>query len=228
MDKLSIKQWAEEDRPREKLLAKGVSALSEAELLAILIGSGTTKESAVDLCKKIYAGAQNNLLALGKFSIDKLCEFNGIGPAKAVTIQAAMELGRRYRRAKVVEKTAITGSEDVYNFFYPQLGHLHHEEFWILLLSPANKIINQVKVSQGGVAATSVDVKLILKPALLEMATSIIACHNHPSGNTSPSPQDNRLTEKNSEAAKYMDIKLLDHIIVCEQAYYSYADSGKL
>lgn len=228
MKKLTIKEWAEEDRPREKLLSKGVAALSDAELLAILIGSGSATESAVDLCKKVYAKAANNLLNLGRFSISDLCEFKGIGEAKAVTIQATMELGRRYRRAEVQERTTITSSADAFNFFYPQLGSLNHEEFWILLLSPANKIMNHVKVSQGGVAATSVDVKLILRPALLASATSIIACHNHPSGNTAPSPQDNKLTQKISEAARYMDLKLLDHIILCEQSYYSYADEGKL
>lgn len=228
MNKLTIRQWAEEDRPREKLLSKGVSVLSDAELLAILIGSGSLGESAVELCKKILLRANNNLLNLGRFSITDLCDFKGIGEAKAVTVQAAMELGRRYRRSEVQEKTTITSSADVFNFFYPQMGNLNHEEFWILLLSPANKIMNQVKISQGGVAATSVDVKLILKPALLASATSIIACHNHPSGNTTPSPQDNKLTQKISEAARYMDLKLLDHIILCEQTYYSYADEGKL
>ncbi|MGL5785349.1 MAG: RadC family protein [Bacteroidales bacterium] len=228
MNKLTIRQWAEEDRPREKLLSKGVSALSDAELLAILIGSGSPGESAVDLCKKILLRANNNLLNLGRFSMADLCDFKGIGEAKAITVQAAMELGRRYRKSEVQEKTTITSSADVFNFFYPQMGSLNHEEFWILLLSPANKIMNQVKVSQGGVAATSVDVKLILKPALLASATSVIACHNHPSGNTTPSPQDNKLTQKIAEAARYMDIKLLDHIILCEQSYYSYADEGKL
>ena len=227
-EKLSIKDWDEADRPREKMIQKGAAALSDAELIAIIIGKGSSKETAVDLSKRILQSAQNNLNQLGKYHLNDLVKFNGIGSVKAITILAALELGRRRKLVEVVQRDQIEGSHSVHAIFQSLLADLPYEEFWVLLLNQSNKVINRIKISQGGVAATVVDVKLILKSALMEHSPAIILCHNHPSGNKMPSSNDDSLTEKIKSAAKHMDIRVVDHVIVCDGEYYSYADEGRL
>lgn len=226
-EKISIKHWAEEDRPREKLMLKGVSALSDSELLAILIGSGNDEESAVELCKRILQKADNNLNKLSRFGVNDLVgKFRGIGPAKAITIVAALELGRRRKSEETPEKAKISSSKDAYNLFYPLLADLNHEETWALLLDRSNKVVSTLQISRGGISGTVVDIRLVLREAINHYASGIILGHNHPSGNCQPSPQDTTLTKKMKEAAAWMDISLLDHIIVCGENYYSFADSG--
>lgn len=224
----SIKNWAAGDRPREKLISKGRLTLTDAELLAILIGSGNTKESAVDLSKRILSATQNNLNQLGKMSLQQLTTFNGIGEAKAVTIIAAMELGRRRRGEESIEKVKITSSSSVYEVLQPVIGELDHEEFWILYLNNSNKIIEQFQISKGGITGTLVDVRITLRKALELGAVSLILAHNHPSGNLNPSEADKQLTRKLKAAAESLDIKILDHIIVTEKSYFSFADEGLL
>ncbi len=227
--KLSIKFWSVEDRPREKMLSKGLSSLSNAELIAILIGSGNREESAVDVCKRILSDVDNNLNELGKITVEKLKrDYRGIGEAKAITIVAALELGRRRKLSEVKQKLKISGSHDVYEMMHPILADLPHEEFWIVLLNRANKVINTLKISQGGVAGTVIDPKIIMKAALDQLASSIILCHNHPSGNKQPSQQDISITKKLKEAGKVMDIPVLDHLIVTDNGYYSFADEGEV
>lgn len=229
MEKLSIKEWAEEDRPREKMIAKGASSLSNAELLAILIGSGNNRQTAVELATSILHTAGNNLSALGKYTVrDLMNGFKGIGTAKAVTIMAAMELGKRRGQAEVPQREVLNCSKKAYQYFYPLLCDLPHEELWIALLSKANKVIEKIKISQGGVNETSADIRIILKMAVTSLAPCIILCHNHPSGNTQPSPQDDRFTHKLHESCRLMDIALTDHIILTDGSYYSYADEGRL
>ena len=225
---LKIKDWAVEDRPREKLLQKGILSLSDAELIALLIGSGTHNESAVELAKKILKNANNNLNELGKHEIKDLQKNKGIGEAKAITIMAALELGRRRKISDIVDKQKITSSADVFTLFQPILGDLPHEEFWILLLNRSNKIIYRVKISQGGISGTVIDVRLILKIAIEKLASSIILCHNHPSGNRMPSDADETITQKLIEGGKLLDIKVLDHIIIADTQFFSFADEGKL
>lgn len=223
----SIKNWAEEDRPREKLIQKGVGALTDSELLAILIGSGNDKESAVELSRRILHKSDNNINKLARLSVNDLVkDFRGIGPAKAITITAALELGRRRQVEDVPVKNKITSSKDAYNQLYPLLSDLNHEETWALILDRSNKVVSTMQVSRGGISGTVVDIRLILREALNHFASGIILGHNHPSGNTTPSPQDTAITRKLKEAAKWMDIILLDHIIVCGEDYYSYADNG--
>ncbi len=227
--KLSIKNWALEDRPREKMVSKGLSSLSNAELIAILIGSGNRDESAVDVSKRILNDVGNNLNELGKLSIEKLKrDYRGIGEAKAICIVAAMELGRRRKLEQAREKTKISASRDVYDIMHPILADLPYEEFWILLLNRANKVMSVQKISQGGVAGTVMDSKIIMKAAIDALASSIILCHNHPSGNIMPSQQDKNITQKIKEAGVIMDMPILDHIIVTETGFYSFADEGDL
>lgn len=227
--KLSIKKWALEDRPREKLLAKGISSLSNAELIAILIGSGNRDESAVDVSKRILNDVGNNLNELGKSSIENLMRnYHGIGEAKAISIVAAMELGRRRKLSEIKEKSKISGSRDVYRLMHPILADLPHEEFWIVLLNRANKVISSQKISQGGVSGTVMDTKLIMKAAIDQLASSIILCHNHPSGSKQPSNQDKSITQKLKEAGKILDIPVLDHVIVTDNGFYSFADEGEM
>ncbi|TAJ15069.1 JAB domain-containing protein [Marinilabiliaceae bacterium JC017] len=224
---LRIKEWALEDRPREKLLAKGIQSLSDAELLAILIGSGSQKESAVDLAKKILKDTSFNLIELGKVSINQLkSTYHGIGEAKAITIVSALELGRRRKFSESIIRSKITSSRDVFYQFQPSIGDLPHEEFWILLLNRSNKIISRLKLSQGGISGTVIDVRLIMKNAIENLATSIILCHNHPSGNLQPSEADLAITKKLKESGNILDIPVLDHIIVTDHGYYSFADEG--
>ncbi|HDZ40392.1 MAG TPA: JAB domain-containing protein [Bacteroidetes bacterium] len=225
---LKIKDWALEDRPREKLLYKGISSLSDAELLAILIGSGSNDKSAVDLAREILKLASNNLNRLGKLDVHDLVKLKGIGTAKAINIMAALELGRRRKSAEIIEAAKIRSSNDVYTIFNPLLADLTHEEFWLLYLNRSNKILSRHKLSQGGISGTITDVRLIIKKALELLASSIIICHNHPSGNLDPSEADTRITMKIREAASCFDISLLDHVIVTDNGYYSYADNGTL
>lgn len=224
----SIKNWSQDDQPREKLLYKGKSTLSDAELVAILIGSGNRSESAVDLCKRILASVDNNLSELGKLSIIQLMEFNGIGEAKAVTIAAALELGRRRRGEEALEKKKIISSESVFELMQPIIGELEHEEFWIVYLNNSNKVILKTQLSKGGITGTLVDVRLVLKNALEVGATGLILVHNHPSGTLKPSKADKQITSKLQIAAENLDIKVLDHLIVTENAYFSFADEAIL
>ncbi len=226
--KRSIKQWAVEDRPREKLLSKGIMSLSEAELLAILIGAGTKEASAVDLAKEILRVSGNNLNDLSRLTVHDLKKIKGIGEARAISIVAAMELGRRRKLEEVRKKKRISTSRDVYDFFHPFIGDLPHEEFWVLHLSRSNRILAWKRISQGGIAGTVTDVRLILKDALENTASSLIICHNHPSGTLQPSEADKEITKKISQAAAIMDIRLLDHIIIGEGGYYSFADENQL
>ena len=222
----TIKNWALNDRPREKLLQKGKLALSDAELIAILIGSGNTEESAVDLSKRILFETKNNLNLLGKLSAQQLMNYKGIGEAKAISIIAAMELGRRRRTEDALELVKIASSSTVFELLQPILGELLHEEFWILYLNNANKIIEKLPISKGGITGTLVDVRVTLKKALELGATSLILAHNHPSGNLNPSEADKQLTNKLKIAAESIDIKVLDHLIVTEKSYFSFADEG--
>lgn len=225
---LSIKNWAQDDRPREKLLQKGRLSLSDSELIAILIGSGSKKESAVELAKRILSSSQNNLNELGKLSISQLCSFRGIGPAKAVSIAAALELGRRRRLQEALEQKKITSSHSVFEIMQPVVGELGHEEFWIIYLNNSNKVIEQFQISKGGITGTLVDVRITLKKALELGAVSIILVHNHPSGSLKASEADKALTRKLKTASESLDIKVLDHIIVTEKSYLSFADEGML
>jgi DNA repair protein RadC len=227
--KLNIKDWAEEDRPREKMLLKGVAALSDAELLGILIGSGNKNETAVELAQRILHSVGNNLNSLGKLEIKNLIRnFNGIGEAKAITIAAALELGKRRKLSEMVLQPRITSSEDVYQILHPVLADMKHEEVWVLLLNKANKVLKKMQVSKGGVSGTVADIRMIMKEAIDSLATAIILSHNHPSGNPHPSGDDDNITRRLKEAGQLMDIQLLDHIIICDHAYYSYADKGRL
>lgn len=229
MSKLSIKKWAKEDRPREKLMLKGASILSDSELLAILIGSGNDKESAVELSKRILIDMNNDLNRLGRLgATDLMHRYKGIGPAKAVTVIAALELGRRRKLAKAKESNKIHSSRDVFNHFYPKLCDLNHEESWVLLTDRANHVLDLVQVGRGGISATTVDIRLILREALKHYASGIFLAHNHPSGTCDASSEDMRITYKLKDAAQYMDIRLLDHIIVCGNSYYSFTDEGIL
>ena len=224
----SIKNWSEDDRPREKLVNKGRSTLSDAELIAILIGSGSRDESAVGLSKRILAATSNNLSELGKRSVKDLKKFKGIGEAKAVTIIAALELGRRRKEGDSLSRKRITSSSSVYELLHPIIGDLPHEEFWVVYLNNSNKILEKQQLSKGGITGTLVDVRLVLKTALELNAVGIILAHNHPSGTLKPSTSDIQLTQKLKGAAASLDVKVLDHIIVTEKAYFSFADDGLL
>jgi len=228
-NKLKITDWAEEDRPREKMLIKGVSALSDAELLAILIGSGNRNETAVELSQRILFSVNNNLNSLGKLEIKELVnKFNGIGEAKAITIVAALELGKRRKLTEFEKQIQIRSSIDAYEIFQPLLGDLKHEEGWVLLMNNSNKVIKKVHISKGGITGTVIDIRLIVKEAIDNLATNIILIHNHPSGNIKPSREDDHITRKLKEACKLLDISLLDHIIVCDSSYYSYKDEENI
>jgi DNA repair protein RadC len=226
--KLSIRNWAVEDRPREKMLARGIQSLSDAELIALLIGSGTRKISAVDLARQVLHMAGNNLDKLGKYSVADLKKHKGIGQARAISIVAALELGRRRKSADAPVYAKITGSAEVYNLMHPLLSDLAHEEFWVLILNRSNKVIDKRKISQGGITGTVTDIRLILKLALDDLATSIILCHNHPSGNLQPSDADITITRRLKESASLMDISLLDHLIIAGKGYFSFADENMM
>ncbi|MFY7734070.1 MAG: RadC family protein [Bacteroidia bacterium] len=226
LDKFSgIKAWAEDDRPREKFLLKGKQSLSNTELLAILIATGTKNESAVDLARKILQLTNDNLNELGKLSIKDLKKVKGIGEAKAITIAAALELGRRRKDEDAKQIEIVKTSREVFNYFEPLLADLPHEEFWILLLARNRKVIARIKISEGGVAGTVVDTKIIFKHAIENLASYIVLCHNHPSGNLQPSTADIQITKNLKNAAKLLDIEIVDHIIIGNNKYYSFADN---
>ncbi len=222
----SIKNWSEDDRPREKLLLKGKGALSNSELIAILIGSGNREESAVALAKRILTTIEGDLNQLAKMSVTDLKKFKGIGEAKAISIVTALELGRRQRLQESLELPKITCSRDIFNVMHPIIGELSHEEFWIVFLNNANKVIGKQQLSKGGITATVVDVRLLFKRVLEVGATSIIIAHNHPSGTLKPSLQDHKITEKLKNAGQLLDVKVLDHLIITAKDYYSFADEG--
>ena len=224
----SIKNWSQDDQPREKLRDKGKSALSDAELVAILIGSGNRDESAVGLCKRILSSVDFNLSELGKLSIKQLMNFKGIGEAKAICIIAALELGRRRRGGEALEKMKISSSVSVFELMQPRIGELPHEEFWILYLNNSNKVLQKNQLSKGGITGTLVDVRLVLKNAIELAATGIILVHNHPSGTLKPSEADKQLTQKLKSAGESLDIKVLDHVIITEKSYFSFADDNLL
>ena len=222
----SIKNWATEDRPRGKMLEKGREALSNAELIAILIGSGNSNESAVDLSRRILKDVEDNLIKLSQLSINELTAYNGIGEAKAVSIAAALELGRRRRFAEAAQQPKISNSQDAFEYFYMHISDLKHEQFWVMLLNPVNKVIKMVKVSDGGINGTSADPKRVFKIALEYNATALMLCHNHPSGSVEPSDRDKALTRNIVNGGKLLEIKILDHIVVGIDNYFSFADSG--
>ena len=227
MEKLNINQWAEEDRPREKMMALGAEALSNAELLAILIGSGSTKESAVDLMKKVLNDCHNSLNTLGKKTVLDLCTYNGIGEAKAISILAACELGKRRQQETPEERPKLDTATKIYNEMHPQMQDLDVEEFWVLLLNQNNRLIKKVRISRGGISETTVDIRVIMKEAVLHNATILAVCHNHPSGNLTPSKADDELTKSIKHACELMRIHFMDHIIITDGQYYSYHELGR-
>jgi DNA repair protein RadC len=226
--KITIKDWSVEDRPREKLLKSGIQSLSNAEILALLIGSGTRENNAVEIARNILASVNNNLQELARLDKEQLSDFNGIGIAKAIIIMAALELGARRNNTYLPEKAVIKNSQTAYELLYPFIADLEHEEFWIIILNRAHRVLQTDKISQGGLTGTVIDTRMILKRALDKKATSLIIAHNHPSGNTSPSEADLRITRKIKDAAEIMDIQLLDHIIVSGKKYLSLADEGMM
>lgn len=227
-DKISIKNWAIEDRPREKLMEKGEEALTNAELLAILIGSGTTKQSAVELMSDILKACNGKLSQLSLMTIEELMTYNGIGEAKAITIKAAAEIGRRRAMESGQTRIQLKSAEDTYAIMHPVMQDLDHEEFWVLLLNNQATLIKKVKLSMGGISQTAVDVRHILRAALIANATSMVVCHNHPSGSLNPSSDDRHLTDCIKQAAQTMNIRLIDHVIITDGNYYSFADNGKI
>ena len=227
MEKLNIKQWAEEDRPREKMEKLGTEALSDAELLAILIGKGSAKEDAVSLMKRILADCKNNLNTLGKMSIRELCHYNGIGEAKAISILAACELGKRRQMESPEERPDLGTATRIYNHMHPVMQDLDVEEFWVLLMNQHYCLIKKIRISHGGITETAVDIRIIMKEAVLANATILAVCHNHPSGNLSPSSQDDHLTKDIKRASELMRIHFLDHVIITDGQYYSYHESGR-
>lgn len=226
MEKLNIKQWAEEDRPREKMAAIGAENLTNAELLAILIGSGSKKESAVDLMKQLLADCNNNLNTLGKMTIRDLCLYNGIGEAKAITILAACELGKRRQAETPEERPDLGTATRIYNHMHPVMQDLDVEEFWALLLNQHYRLIKKVRISHGGITETSVDIRIVMKEAVLANCTILAVCHNHPSGNLTPSHVDKELTKSIKRACELMNIHFLDHVIVTDGQYYSFKEQG--
>jgi DNA repair protein RadC len=228
INRVSIKNWAEDDRPREKMLLKGKNALSDAELLALLLGSGNRHESALDVAKNILHEVKENLIELSRLGINDLLQVKGVGKAKALIIMSAMELGRRRNEAEVIVKEKITSSRDAYEIFRSSIGDLPYEEFWIIILNKANKVIRKCSISEGGVSGTVVDPKKIFKIALDNHASSIILGHNHPSGNIQPSDADHKITKKIKDAGFMLDVAVLDHLIIGDDRYYSFADEGTL
>lgn len=227
-NKLTINQWAEEDRPREKLMRLGAQALSNAELLAILIGSGSTKKTAVELMKNVLNDCNNNLNSLGKRTIRDLCQYNGVGEAKAITILAACELGKRRQQEKAEERAKLDSAKAVYEYMHPKMQDLDTEEAWVLLMNQSYKLIKSERISHGGITETAVDVRIIMREALFNNATVVAFCHNHPSGNIIPSRDDDRLTQRIKAACETLRLYFLDHVIVTDGAFYSYREQGKL
>ena len=227
MEKLTINKWAKEDRPREKMAELGTEALSNAELLAILIGKGSQKEDAVSLMKRILTDCKNNLNTLGKKTIRDLCTYNGIGEAKAITILAACELGKRRQQESPEERPKLNSATKIYNEMHPQMQDLDVEEFWILLLNQNHRLIKKVRISHGGITETAVDIRIIIREAVLANATILAVCHNHPSGNLTPSHADNELTKDIKRACELMRIHFMDHVIITDGQYYSYHELGR-
>lgn len=230
MEKLNITDWADEDKPREKLMALGAAALSNAELLAILIGSGSTEETAVELMKRVMNDCNNNLNTLGKKTIAELTDekYKGIGPAKAITILAACELGKRRQAEKPEERPKMDSALAIYEYMHPKMQDLANEQAWVLLMNQNFRLIKAVQISNGGISETAVDVRVILKEALLANATVMALCHNHPSNNATPSGDDDRITQRLKKAGETMRIYMLDHVIITDGAYYSYMEKGRL
>jgi len=228
MEKLTINQWSEADRPREKLMRLGAEALSNAELLAILIGSGSPKETAVDLMKRVLSDCHNNLNTLGKMTIQQLCEYSGVGEAKAITILAACELGKRRQMEHAEERPELSTATRIYNYMHPLLQDLDVEEFWVLLLNQNFRLIKKVRISHGGITEVAVDIRIILREAVLANATILAVCHNHPSGSLRPSEADSQLTNNLQKACGIMRLHLMDHVIVTDGAYFSFHESGRL
>jgi DNA repair protein RadC len=228
MEKLNINQWAEEDRPREKMMALGSQALSDAELLAILVGSGSPQEDAVSLMKRILNDCNNNLNTLGKMTLRQLCDYNGVGPAKAITILAACELGKRRQMEKAEERPDLGTATKIYNHMHPVLQDSDVEEFWLLLMNQNHRLIKQVCISHGGITEVSVDIRIIMREAVLANATIIAVCHNHPSGNLRPSTADNDLTNQLQRSCQLMRIHFMDHVILTDGSYFSYRETGRL
>ena len=228
MENLNINQWAEEDRPREKLMHLGAEALSNAELLAILIGSGSTKESAVDLMKHVLSDCNNNLNTLGKMTIRELCKYNGVGEAKAITILAACELGKRRQMEAAEERPDVGTATLIYNHMHPKLQDCDVEEFWLLMMNQNQRLIKKTRIARGGISEVSVDVRIIIREAVLANATILAVCHNHPSGSLRPSQTDNALTTSIKNACELMRIRFLDHVIITDGAYYSYHEAGRV
>lgn len=226
--KLTIKEWSVQDRPREKYAKNGAIALSDAELIAILLRTGNSAESAVDLAKKLLANSKNSLNALSDMSLRELSQIKGIGQAKAIALLTAFELGKRIRSEKVEESLQILNSRDVVNLMQDKIAYLDHEEFWAIYLNQANRILHTCQISKGGISSTGVDTRIVIQEAVLNKATQIILCHNHPSGSVRPSRIDIQLTEKIRNAAELMDLLLVDHIIVHKERYYSFAEEGRL
>ena len=227
-DKLNINQWAEEDRPREKMLRLGAEALSNAELLAILIGSGSTSESAVDLMKHVLGDCGNNLNQLGKMTVRQLTAYHGVGEAKAVTILAACELGKRRQREHALERPKLNSAPAIYDFMLPQMQDLDVEEAWVLLMNQNFKLLKSMRLSHGGITETSVDVRVVMREAILSGCTVLALCHNHPSGNVHPSTDDDRITQRIQKACELMRIHFLDHLVITDGLYFSYREHGKL
>lgn len=228
MDKLNINQWAEEDRPREKMERQGAQALTDAELLAILVGSGSPQEDAVSLMKRILADCNNNLNTLGKLTIRDLCLYNGVGPAKAITILAACELGKRRQMDRPEERPDLGTATKLYNHMHPLLQDCDVEEFWLLLMNQNYRLIKKIRISHGGITETAVDIRIIMREAVLANATILAVCHNHPSGNLRPSTHDNDLTVQIQRACKLMRIHFMDHVILTDGSYFSYQETGRL
>ena len=228
MDKLNINQWAEEDRPREKMMRLGSSALSDAELLAILVGSGSAKEDAVTLMKRILSDCNNNLNTLGKMTIHQLCDYNGIGEAKAITILAACELGKRRQMEAPEERPDLGTATRIYNHMHPLMQDLDVEEFWLLLMDQHHRLIKKLRISHGGITEVAVDIRIIMREAVLANATILAVCHNHPSGNLCPSQMDNLLTNNLKNTCDMMRIHFLDHVIITDGHYYSYHEEGQV
>jgi DNA repair protein RadC len=227
-NKLNINQWAEDDRPREKMERLGPQALSDAELLAILVGSGSSKEDAVTLMKRILSDCNNNLNTLGKMTIQQLCEYNGVGPAKAITILAACELGKRRQMDRPEERPDLGTATKIYNHMHPLLQDCDVEEFWLLLMNQNYRLIKKIRISHGGITETAVDIRIIMREAVLANATILAVCHNHPSGNLRPSTHDNDLTVQIQRACKLMRIHFMDHVILTDGSYFSYHETGRL
>ena len=226
-NKLNINQWAAEDRPREKMERLGAQALSDAELLAILIGSGSPQEDAVSLMKRILNDCNNNLNTLGKLTINDLCQYNGVGPAKAITIQAACELGKRRQLEKTEERPELTTATRIYNHMHPIMQDLDVEEFWVLYLNQSHRLIKKTRIAHGGITEVSVDVRIVIREAVLSNATIIAVCHNHPSGSLTPSEQDKCLTQQLKDACRLMRLHFMDHLIITDGAYYSFQEQGR-